>query len=64
VDRTGVLLRVDVGEGDVTGEAEVAGVGTGDDDGVLCTGNGSNTVGEEPSVASLVVRRSSRFASL
>jgi hypothetical protein len=64
VDRTGVLVRVDGGEGDVTGEAEATGVGDCDDDGVLCTGNGSNTVGEGPSVASLVVRRSSWFASL
>ena len=59
MDRTGVLVRVDGGEGDVTGEAEAAGVGDCDDDGVFCTGNGSSTVGEGPSVASLVVRRSS-----
>ena len=62
MDRTGVLVRVDGGEGDVTGEAEAAeaaGVGDCVDDGVLCTGNGSSTVGEGPSVASLAVRRSS-----
>ena len=62
--RTGVLVRVDGGEGDVTGEAEAAGVGGCDDDGVFCTGNGSSTVGEGPSVDSLVVRRSSFIASL
>jgi hypothetical protein len=61
VDRTGVLVRVDGGEGDVTGEAEAAGVGDcdDDDDDVFCTGNGSSTVAEGPSVASLVVRWSS-----
>lgn len=64
MDRTGVLVRVNDGEGDVTGDAEAAGVGDCDDDGVLCTRIGSSTVGEGPSVASLVVRRSSRFASL
>jgi hypothetical protein len=58
VDCTGVLVRVDGGEGDVTGEAEAAEVGGCDDDGVLCTEIGSSTVGEGPSVASLVVRRS------
>ena len=61
MDRTGVLVRVDGGEGDVTGEVEAAGVGDcdDDDDDVFCTGNGSSTVGEGPSVASLVVRWSS-----
>jgi hypothetical protein len=62
VDRTGVLVRVDDGERDVTGEAEAAeaaGVGDCDDDGVLCTGKGTNTVGDGASVVSLVVRWSS-----
>jgi hypothetical protein len=57
VDRTGVLVRVDGGEGDVMGETEAAGVGDCDDnDDVFCTVIGSSTVGEGPSVASLAVR--------
>jgi hypothetical protein len=59
VDRTGELARVDGGEGDVTGEAEAVRVGDCDDDGIFCTGIGSSTIGEAPSVDSLVVRWSS-----
>lgn len=53
MDRTGVLPRIDGGEGDVMGEAEAVGVGDCDDDGVFCTGISSSTVGEGPSVDSL-----------
>ena len=51
-------MRVDDGEGDVTGEAETAGVWDGDDDGIFCTGTGSNTVGEGLATVSVAVRES------
>jgi hypothetical protein len=41
--------------GDVTGEAEAVRVGDCDDDGIFCTGIGSSTIGEAPSVDSLVL---------
>ena len=36
---------------------EAAGVWDGDDDGVLCTGTGNNTVGEVPLAISVAARR-------
>lgn len=51
-----MVVRVNDGEGDVTGEAETAGVSVGDDDGVFRTGTGRSTVGEGPSIVSLTVR--------